>query len=102
MGLGTVAWQDEPALYCPWCADRLNPDGTVTPRHLWMADELDARIDVLYERLTCPDYATADRTWDGRCERCETHFRAQNTFVLAAACLRHNLGAEDPAEESTE
>ena len=78
---------DGSPVFCPFeCRDRLNANGTTTPRHIWMAEELEERAFQCEDRVTnhlrggVNDLATVD-------------------YRLAAFALRRDLGAVEPAEE---
>jgi hypothetical protein len=77
-------------LFCPRCADRLNADGTVTPTHEWIAEELALRQQICESR----SHAAVMRF--------RAYYAADNGYLMAANALRMNLGAEDPAAERWE
>lgn len=91
---GNERWErlehgDSDAAYCPKCADRLNSDGTVTPRDGWIAELLDAKA----RRRIAFDYMEA--LWR-RCRDIGDHGMAA---ALDSAICTFELASDGPAKE---
>ena len=96
-GAYTYVTPQEPR-YCSRTADRLNADGTVTPWHEWTAEKLAIRQQVCEERRCA---VPAEEVYH-RSAQYRTYAAADDGYLMAAKALRHNMGAEDPADEKWE